>query len=354
MAEQGSKPPVLILGLGLAGGCLALELLNRNIPIRVVDVPWLSASSKVAAGILNPLIFRYYTLSWRAEPYLEYSKNYFRKFGVLTKNTVLHELPMLRIFGRNEAELWTLRADAHPFSEYMRKEILSNVKGLILEYGAGEVCGSGWIDTARFLTGVRHILDEKQLIDEQQWDYRQIDVSNGRVFFDGRAYRAAVFCEGYRGVSNPYLSGIPFRPVKGDILKVRIPGLPVDYIVNSKIFLVPLGNDEFRLGSTYLWNFDDEKPDISGREKLLSDLSKIVTSQFEVHQHVAGIRPAIADRRPVVGRVPGYENLYVFNGLGSRGGLLAPPLANYLTSLITGTTSPDAETDPARFKRRNY
>lgn len=354
MPEQGSNSPVLILGQGLAGSCLALELLNRNIPIRVVDVPWLSASSRVAAGIINPLIFRYYTLSWRAEHYFEYSKNYFRRFGEHTKNAILHELPMLRVFGQNEVELWKKRADVQPFIRYLRKQIMGNVNGLNLEYGAGEVHASGWIDTARFLTVVRQILSEKQLIDEQQWDYRQIEASASRVYFDGKEFQAAVFCEGYHAVNNPYLSGIPFRPVKGDILIVRIPGLSVDYIVNSKIFLVPLGNDEFRLGSTYIWNFVDEKPEKHGMEMLLNDLSKIVSTRIEVLQHVAGIRPAMADRRPVVGQIPGYENLFVFNGLGSRGGLLAPPLANYLASLLTGMIAQDAETDPARFKRSHY
>jgi glycine/D-amino acid oxidase-like deaminating enzyme len=52
----------------------------------------------------------------------------------------------------------------------------------------------------------------------------------------------------------------------------------------------------------------------------------------------------------VAGRLPGIDKAFVFNGLGSRGGLLAPPLAHYLVMMISGQAQPDAEVDPARFK----
>ena len=49
--------------------------------------------------------------------------------------------------------------------------------------------------------------------------------------------------------------------------------------------------------------------------------------QFEVKDHHVGIRPTVADRRPVMGRHPEYNRLFVFNGLGTKGYMLAPLLS---------------------------
>lgn len=346
-----NRLPVLILGQGLAGSCLALEFLKYDIPFSVIDVPWMSNSSRVAAGILNPLIFRYYTLSWRAEQYLEFSKQFYRELGETLKKTFLHEQPMLRIFGENEAKLWDSKAQLDKFSPYLQKESFNALKDIDLAHGAGVVRETAWIDTALFVGEVRHLLKERGLLSEQQWSYDQLRFGIDGIEFEDVAYKSVVFCEGYRAVNNPYLKDIPFRPVKGDVITLRIPSFMSDYILNKSFFLVPLGDDLFRLGSTYTWDFADEKPEPQAREKLLNDLGTILKSKAEVINHVAGIRPAIADRRPVAGRLPGMDKAFVFNGLGSKGGLLAPPLAHYLARMMSGKVQHDAEVDPARFNR---
>ncbi|MCE1200670.1 MAG: FAD-binding oxidoreductase [Bacteroidia bacterium] len=347
-----NRLPVLILGQGLAGSCLALEFLKYDIPFSVIDVPWMSNSSRVAAGILNPLIFRYYTLSWRAEQYLDFSKQFYRELGETLKKTLLHEQPMLRIFGENEAKLWSSKVQLEKFSPYLSKELLFSFDGIDLRFGAGIVGATAWIDTALFVSEVRKLLKERGLLKEQQWSYDQLRLGVDEIEFEDVAYKSVVFCEGYRAVNNPYLKDIPFRPVKGDVITLKIPGFKSDYILNKNFFLVPLGDDLFRLGSTYTWDFTDEKPEPQAREKLLSDLSTVLRTKPEVLSHVAGIRPAIADRRPVAGRLPGMDKAFVFNGLGSRGGLLAPPLAHYLATMISAQVQPDAEVDPARFNRK--
>lgn len=353
MPESLQDAPILILGQGLAGSCLALELSGRGVPFRVVDFPGLSNASKVAAGILNPLIFRYYTLSWRAEKYLEFSKEYYMRFGEVFQLDVLHKVPLLRVFGQNEDRIWEDKAHVHPFSKFMTQQVLTSMQGLALSFGAGLVNAAGWVDTTAFVDKVRDLLLKKGALDEREWQYDQIEEYRDKILYDGEEFRCVVFCEGYRATQNPFLSIVPFRPVKGDVVTLRIPGFHSDYILNKNIFLVPIGADIFRLGSTYVWDFDSQTPDPAGLEKLLSGLHSIIPLEVEVMQHAAGIRPAVADRRPVVGVVPGHQRIYVFNGLGSRGGLLAPPLARYLSLLMMGESAVDEEISPERFLSEN-
>ena len=351
MPEAENSLPVLIMGQGLAGSCLALQLFQCNVPFRVVDVPRLSNSSKVAAGLLNPLIFRYYTLSWRAVNYLDYSKEFYRKFALVQGISLLHEIPLLRIFGRDESVLWSEKAIKAPFSKFMNPQIIADLDDLRLEFGAGIVSAAAWIDTALFVSEVRQFLKSRNLLMEHEWDYARIASDDASAAYDGTPYRCIVFCEGYRAKHNPFLAEIPFRPVKGDVITVRISNFRCNYIINKNFFLVPLGHDMFRLGSSYVWDFEDEQPDPEAAQKLLTDLKTFINKDVDVIQHQAGIRPAIADRRPVAGRIPGFNNLFVFNGLGSRGGLLAPPLAHYMANLISGNNTTDPEVEPSRFLR---
>jgi glycine/D-amino acid oxidase-like deaminating enzyme len=63
-----------------------------------------------------------------------------------------------------------------------------------------------------------------------------------------------------------------------------------------------------------------------------------------------GIRPTVLDRRPLLGKHPKYQNLAVFNGLGTRGIIYAPALAEILYEHLENATNLDTEMDIDRFK----
>lgn len=55
---------------------------------------------------------------------------------------------------------------------------------------------------------------------------------------------------------------------------------------------------------------------------------------FEIVEHIAGVRPTVKDRRPLLGRSMVSDRIFVLNGLGTRGVLLAPYLAEKLFEFI--------------------
>jgi glycine/D-amino acid oxidase-like deaminating enzyme len=74
-----------------------------------------------------------------------------------------------------------------------------------------------------------------------------------------------------------------------------------------------------------------------------------MTLPYEIVSHVSGVRPTVSDRRPLVGQHPEYKNLFVLNGMGSRGVMTAPTAANALSSYIYDGIALDPEMDVARF-----
>ncbi|HNC64044.1 MAG TPA: FAD-dependent oxidoreductase, partial [Chitinophagales bacterium] len=71
--------------------------------------------------------------------------------------------------------------------------------------------------------------------------------------------------------------------------------------------------------------------------------------KYEVIDEKAGIRPTIKDRRPVLGAHPEHKNMYVYNGMGTKGISLAPYFSNELILHITENKEIDKEIGIQRF-----
>ena len=69
---------------------------------------------------------------------------------------------------------------------------------------------------------------------------------------------------------------------------------------------------------------------------------------------MAGIRPTVSDRKPLVGRHPEHENMYLLNGLGSRGVMIAPMASMQLYAFIENKEAVAPEMDLSRFTKKHF
>jgi glycine/D-amino acid oxidase-like deaminating enzyme len=102
------------------------------------------------------------------------------------------------------------------------------------------------------------------------------------------------------------------------------------------------------VGATHEWDTLDSEPTVAARDELVELLRAFVRCPFEVVGHRAGVRPALADRRPIAGWRPDDPREGVLGGLGGKGVLWAPLLAEQLVRSVLGGEPIDAEFDVAR------
>ena len=122
-----------------------------------------------------------------------------------------------------------------------------------------------------------------------------------------------------------------------------------DGILHGGVFVLPLGNHLYKIGSTYTWDDLNELPSATGLEFLIEEFEKLWKGEYHLISNLAAVRPTTRDRKPLVGRVPNYKNLSVFNGIGSRAVLMAPLLSlELLAHLFEGSELP-SEVSPLRF-----
>ena len=133
---------------------------------------------------------------------------------------------------------------------------------------------------------------------------------------------------------------------------VKAPLLRLDAAIKASFFIVPLGNDLYKVGATYNWTDKDWDTTEVAKEELIEKLRGLITVPFEVVDQIAGMRPTTGDRRPLVGIHPEYKQLSILNGLGTRGVMAAPMFANCLFDLIEKGKPLEKEMDIMRFPKK--
>ena len=154
-----------------------------------------------------------------------------------------------------------------------------------------------------------------------------------------------IFCEGFGVKQNPYFNHLPLEEVKGEIITIHAPKLEIDFLLKSTLFVLPLGNNRYKVGATFNHKDKTSIPSIEGKDELVEKLKKVITVPYTIVSQSAGIRPAVKDRKPLVGTNVSYKQLSVLNGLGTRGVMIAPTVAKNLFQHIEFGTELDPEID---------
>jgi len=328
----------LVVGQGLAGTMLAFELHRRGKDFVVVDAPSGEKASRVAAGIINPVVFRRLTKSWLVDNLFPVLKNTYRELEELLSCPLLHPLKIDKILGKEEAPFWRSKAAENDLKSYIHPEPNDNFQkdGIVSPYGVGQVFNAFRVDLPLLIDRFREFLIQENRFIGKKLDTDDVIRKNGKVQWKNITAQKIIFCQGFRASDNPLFQQVKFKHTKGQVLDLEIPGLEITDMVNKGMFVLPLSENRFRAGATYRWEFLDTKPEEEATLDLSEKLEKIVKLPYTITKERAGIRPTAHDRRPVIGLHPDYPEIGIFNGLGSKGAMLAPWFAREFARFLCG------------------
>jgi glycine oxidase len=351
------KVDYIIVGQGLAGTVLAHTLLKQNKSLLIVDLPSMSMASKVAAGLWNPVVFKRLVKSWMADDLLEYMDSFYPEVELLLNEKFYHKKQIVKPFSEQQEKVLWLKKTSEEIGKYLNPTIQSDFLTDIIHnlIGAAEVLNAGNIDTNVFLNASQAHFKSKHLLLEEAFDYNELILSSNEVVYKGIVAEKIIFCEGYKALDNPYFDWLPFKLTKGETLTIRIPLLHqkglVSKVINKGVFVLPLGDGLYKVGATYEWEDLTDLPTEKGKTFLIGQLNKLLKVPFEIIEHKAGIRPTVKDRRPLIGLHTEHPNLGIFNGLGTKGVMLAPYFAKQFVDFLEMEIPLNKEVDIARFKK---
>ena len=341
---------VIVVGQGLAGTALAWSLEWSGTRVLVIDRGSPVTSSKIAAGLITPITGQRLVKTWRLDELWPAAVSFYRRVEQVTGTSLFQQKPMVRLFQNgSEADFFARRVAASEFRELVRQpEPLFESNWFVSERGGFVMPSAGQLDVPQYLNVAReHFARASCYLTADLDPEHDLEIDSLGVSLPRLGVRAGrlIFCEGIDATSNPWFRSVRFKPAKGEILTVRIPGLNENRVVHRGVWLAPRGGELFRVGSTYEWQQLDNRPTAAGRDEILSLLREFLLLPFEVIDHQAAVRPIHLNQYPVVGLHPDHEQLGYFNGLGSKGTLHAPFFANHFARVLSGKAILDPEVD---------
>lgn len=340
----------IIVGSGLAGISFAETALQQGMKVLVFDNDS-QTSTRIAGGIYNPVILKRFSGLAQAQDQIALLNAFYARLEEKLGLKLDYKMPVLRKFASiEEQNNWFVAADKITLAPFLStKFVTSKYHGIDSPYDYGQVLQTGYVDTAVLLEGYQGYLEKQGWLVRDTFDYSSIELTDEGVTYKDIKARKIVFAEGFGLHGNPFFKDLPLDGTKGELLIIKAPELKLDAIVNASIFILPLGNDHYKVGATYEWYDKTNAITEKGKAELLEKIKETLTCDFEIIAHLAGIRPTVKDRKAMLGTHPDYSNLHILNGLGTRGVMLGPYMARILWEHIEKGVPLEREIDIRRY-----
>lgn len=345
------KVDFIIVGLGLAGLAFAEELIAAKKTFLVFEDAS-QTSSLVAGGVYNPVILRRFTPVWNAAEQLDLAMPFYESLEEKLHQKFDEKFEIKRAFKSiEEQNNWFSLSDKPKLKKFMSSKIeQQKVNGIVGDFGFGIVNEAGRIDTLKLVKAYRNYLEELKSIQFEKFEHSVLKISEEKIIYKNIESEKIVFCEGFGMKENPFFNYLPLDEVKGELITIYAPEINIQFLLKSALFLIPLGNNHYKVGATFNHTDKTSVPSENGKLELIEKLKKVIDVPYTIINQTAGIRPATADRKPFIGLHKTHKNLAILNGLGTRGVMLAPTLARNLYNHIENNEILDEVADIKRFE----
>jgi glycine oxidase len=376
----------IVVGQGIAGSILAYLLHKNGQKIVVLDQnrEGVLTSSKIAAGVINPITGRRFVKSWRIDALLPVARRLYQELETELSIPIWHDRPILRTLRDIEEENnFLLRRTYSDYTPYCGETTTTPKASDILFspvahpffnkfYAFAETKNGAQVNVPFLIEHLRDYFIDKQMLINETFSFDDVIIEENQVSYKHLKAKKVIFAEGAAGAVNPYFCWLPFNLDKGELILVRIPDLNLKAIFKNKISIVPLhdvgiGMSDFGgvasstsdipnptslywVGATNAWTFADDLPTEVNRELIINELKEILNCPFEVVAHQAAVRPTVRDRRPFLGWHPKFSVLGIFNGFGTKGASLIPFFAEQFVDNLLTHKPLEKEVNISRFR----
>lgn len=358
---MSGKPKVVVVGGGIAGSAVAIELAARGVAVTLIerDQPGTGATG-ASAGMLAPqyetaepdAAFRFGVACKEAYPaFIERIQALaawdvgFRSNGMLVANRTASE-------AEDAARTLALQRAVGLTGEILSCDDARRVHRAV----SADIHSWLWlpheaqVDTQRLAVALADAVQAAGVTLVRGLEVTALDSEGGRVtgvrLSDGRGMDAPIVVIA-AGAWSRRIGGLPrdlpVRPVRGQILRL-LPVEPLPWTLvcdHDGRYLVPRVNNNILVGSTMEDAGYDDRVTEDGRELLASAAASLIPALEETRivESWAGLRPLSADGRPVLGPDPDVDGLFYATGHGRNGILFAPLTGRAVAELVlTGTT----------------
>ncbi|MCH9661649.1 MAG: FAD-binding oxidoreductase [Bacteroidetes bacterium] len=332
----------IVIGLGIAGLSFCEQLERHDSSFMVFDSSEHTATT-VAGGVVNPVVLKRFTLAWGAADFLKEATTFYQHLSKRLETTFFSEIDLHRILANpQEQNDWLVASDKVSLSSFLSTSLITESQpGVLGPFGFGTVKQALRVDTQKLVDAFKKQMIANGRLHSERFDYDKLQITPNGVIYKNLSAKRIVFAEGAQVLENPFFTVEALVPKKGEYIIIKSKELQLDSVLKGPYFIIPLGDDLYKIGATFAHGDTTYDVTSKGKTQLMEAVSKILNCPYTVEHQVAGIRPTVKDRRPLLGALS-KEPIYFFNGLGARGLLMAPKLSNMIYDHIeTGLQLPN-------------
>jgi glycine/D-amino acid oxidase-like deaminating enzyme len=339
----------LIIGQGIAGTIMSNSLMDLGYTVIIID-PGKQNATSVSAGNINPVTGRKFTKSWQIEKILKTCNDIYPKLEEKIGLKVLTKLKIYRPLRKIKDEhQWLSREGDSSYEGYLsHQDKIPELDEFIpppLMYGI--IHQALKLDTSTLIDGYRTYLIKNRAFLQETFDYSSLEINSEFVKYRDITAKNIIFCDGSGLTINPLFNFLPIQPTKGEILHITT-DLPKSFNLRDQTFISP-ESTYFWVGSNHDRTFTNANPTTEQRKNLAHKLDTSLKKGYKIVDHKAGIRPCVPDRKPLIGKHPDHNNVFLFNGMGTKGISLSPYLVGFMTNFILENKKLPLEVDLNRY-----
>lgn len=350
------SPDVLVVGGGPIGLATGWRAAQRGLSVTILDPSPGSGASWVAAGMLAPITEAHYGEERllrlnldSAGRYPDFAAELEAASGLDVGYTTAGTLAVAADAGDR-----AVLADLHAYQRALglASELLTGRETRALEpMLAPTVRGGLLVDSdhsvdPRRLTRALAVAAQRCGVTLVAESATEVDASSVRLSDGSRRSAGSVVVAA--GCRTPALTGLPGRPVKGHVIRLRADIYPSPFltrtvrgmVAGSPVYVVPRADGEVVIGATVEELGFDTVVRAGGVYELLRDARAILPGVTELAwvEAGAGLRPGSPDNAPIVGRLA--DGPIVATGHYRNGILLTPVTADAVADLLATGSLP--------------
>lgn len=324
----------VIVGQGIAGSLVAMRGLELGLKILVIDDKNEANASSIAAGLVEAISGKRWTLSYRANEWMPFAKDIYEKLERRLGVTFINHLENYRVILDGKQEQFVQKRLKDPVINAYLGDFISKLPfGLFCQKGAYKIKESFSIKASILLNAVRKELALRQVLRKEILPMDHIKWHQQRLFVKLKEAsvqtRSLIFCQGHQLENNPFFQDLDFRPSRGDVLTLASPQLKPNCHIVQKEWLVPVCDQHYRFGATYDWPpYDAEALRLKNREKLSVAIKNWGIDDVSILQHQHGFRCNLSTPQPILRAHHKHPEIFVLGALGSKGFMSAPYLSH--------------------------
>jgi glycine/D-amino acid oxidase-like deaminating enzyme len=342
-----------IVGQGICGTMLSWFLHKEGKSFVIIDDGNEFSSSKIAAGIINPVTGRRYAYTWMIDELIDFALVTYKEFATALESKFIFEKSIIDFFPSPQmrnAFIERLAENDTYLHSYPNQNQFNQFFNH--DFGCGEIRPAYMVHVQLLMASWRKKLFDLNAILTEKFELNDLHITEDGINYQNISCRKIIFCDGVSGIANPWFELLPYAPNKGEALIIECEELTNQHIFKKGLVLAPLPvQHHYWIGSNYKWEFDNDQPSDEFYQYATSVLNGWLKKPYKVLFHRAAVRPATLERRPFVGLHPRFQNVGILNGVGTKGTSLAPFFAQQLVQHLVHDLPLSPEADVRRFRR---